>query len=84
MFSINKIVKYNRGECELNITSNDKYRVKLPKNYKLVNHYSSNILKNTLLGSDIGINSEGFVTITVISTLIAVASFIMMILSFRI
>lgn len=69
------------------ISSNDNNKVKLNKKYVLVgyegNKYVDNF-KNSIFGMDIGVNSNGFASIMIISTLIAIASFIGMYLAFRI
>ena len=74
------------------ITSNDNYSLNLnTKNtYKLANRTQkkenklSNAFKNSILGTDIGINSEGFSHIAILSTIIAVGAFCIMYLFCRI
>ena len=85
MSMINKTIKYGNGiESELTISSDDNYHVNLPSKYKLVNNLTNNKFKSSLFGSDIGINSNGFINIAIISSLIAVSAFMLMILSFKI
>lgn len=74
------------------ITSNDNYSLNLnTKNtYKLANRTQkkenklTNAFKNSILGTDIGINSEGFSHIAILSTIIAVGALCIMYLFWRI
>ncbi len=84
MTTIDKIIKFNGNTSKINITSADNHQVNLPNNYKLANNLSNSKFRKSLLGYDIGINSEGFGTIAIISSLIAVSTFIILFLSFRI
>ena len=93
MNNIQTNLKNDDGSIEtLLITSNDNYKLNLnTKNtYKLANrtqkkeHKLTTAFKNSLLGTDIGINSEGFSHIAILSTIIAVGAFCVMYLFFRI
>ena len=86
MNTFNKEIRNNDGTVDLiEISSRDNYKVNLKSNYKLANNYSkNNRFKNSIIGSDIGIHSAGFVSIAIISTLISISAFVIMILSFRI
>ena len=55
------------------------YRASTQKENKLLNGF-----KNSILGMDIGINSEGFSYIAILATLLAVASLIIMYILFRV
>ena len=71
------------------ISSNDKYRVNLNGGYKLANKYVSkktlgNMFKDSILGVDIGINSNGFASITMLSFAIAITVFVVLCKLFRI
>ena len=80
----------NQEDITLEITSCDNYIVKLPTSYKLVKTATKkenkiiNGFKNSILGTDIGIHSEGFSYIAILSTLLAVGAFITMYISWRI
>ena len=65
-------------------TSNDDKNIMIGENYKLVKFGNKKAFKDTLLGSDIGIHSRGFAGVTIISTRVAVSTFILMYISFRI
>ena len=65
-------------------TSNDNKNIMIDKNYKLVKFSNKKAFKDTLLGSDIGIHSSGFINVSIISTLIAISTVILMYISFRI
>ena len=81
MISFNKNINNDIYE----FSSNDSYDVKIDKNYTLVRFDKTRKdLSNSLLGSDIGIKSRGFINIAVMSSFIAVATFIILILSFRV
>ena len=69
------------------ISSNDNKKVKLNKNYVLVGYQGNKNLdnfKNYIFGSDIGINSYGFASIMIISSLLAIATLLGMYFLFRI
>jgi len=70
------------------ITSDDNYKVKLSGKYKLANcNCKKNIkesFQNSILGTDIGINSKGFANVAIISTIIAVLSFVILYFSWRV
>ena len=58
--------------CDL---SNDDYGIMIGSNYKLIKFYDGKkSFKDTLLGSDIGIHSHGFVNVAIISTLLAIGA----------
>lgn len=70
------------------ITSDDNYKINLGGKYKLANcNYKKNIkesFQNSIFGADIGINSKGFANVFIISTIIAVLSFVMLYFSWRV
>ncbi len=69
------------------ITSDDNYQVKLDKNYTLVGYAGNKMydkFKNSILGADIGIKSNGFVSMILLSTLLAISVLVIMYFSFRI
>ncbi len=74
----------------IELTSNDNYILNMPKSYKLYRASMQkenkllNGFKNSILGMDIGINSEGFSYIAILATLLAVASLIIMYILFRV
>jgi hypothetical protein len=74
----------------IELTSNDNYILNMPKSYKLYRASTQkenkllNGFKNSILGMDIGINSEGFSYIAILATLLAVASLIIMYILFRV
>lgn len=85
---ISKILNNRDGSVDkVIISSTDNFKVKLAKKYVLVgyegNKYIDNF-KNSIFGMDIGINSNGFASIMIISTLLAIATFVGMYLVFRI
>lgn len=86
MNMIRKEIKNKNGSVDkIMATSNDSYQVSINNNYKLVKFYKERkSFSDTLLGSDIGFNSNGFASVVFIATLIAVALFSVMMLSFRI
>ena len=81
-----KIIKYNNGSVDtISFESNDNYKINLGEQYKLVKFYDTKkTFKDTILGTDIGFNSQGFVNIAIISSIIAISLFAFLILSFRI
>ena len=69
------------------ITSDDNYQVKLDKNYTLVGYAGNKMydkFKNSILGADIGVKSNGFVSTILLSTLLAISVLVIMYFSFRI
>lgn len=73
------------------ISSNDNNSpLDMNKTYKLANYTSKKVnklttmYKNSILGSDIGINSKGFTHIAILSSIIAIASFCILYILFRI
>jgi len=73
------------------ITSNDNYQtLDRNKTYKLANNIYKKenklvtAFKNSILGSEIGVKAQGFSTIAILSTIIAVGMFCIMYLSFKI
>lgn len=83
---INKTIVNNNGAIDKIIAvSNDKYDMSIGKNYKLVKIAKrKNTFNDTILGTDIGVHSKGFMNIAIISTLIAVGVIIFMYLGFRV
>ena len=67
------------------ITSDDSYTVNIGTNYKLANYDGpKNRFKNSVIGSDIGIHSKGFVSVAIISTLLSLSMIIIMYVNFRV
>ena len=84
MNSINKEINYSDGTSSIvEITSTDNYRVNLNNKFVIANKYTKK-KNNSLLTSDIGVNSRGFVSITILATIISIIAFIIMTISFRI
>ena len=84
MNSTNKKINYSDGTSSIvEISSTDNYHVILNNKYVIANKYTKN-KNNSLLTSDIGVNSRGFASITILASIISVIAFITMILSFRI
>ena len=84
MNSTNKKINYSDGTSSIvEISSTDNYHVNLNNKYVIANKYTKN-KNNSLLTSDIGVNSRGFASITILASIISVIAFIIMILSFRI
>ena len=84
MNSTNKKINYSDGTSSIvEISSTDNYHVILNNKYIITNKYNKN-KNNSLLTSDIGVNSRGFASITILASIISVIAFITMILSFRI
>ena len=81
-----KIIKNNDGSVNtISFESNDNKIVRLGEEYKLIKLYSGKKnFKDTILGSDIGIHSQGFVSTAIVSLLIAIVSFTFLVLSFKI
>ena len=86
MNSIQKDIKNNDGTIEtILITSNDNYKtLDTNKTYKLVNGPQNNenkitsTFKNSIFGAEIGVKAEGFSTIAILATIIAVGMFCIM------
>ena len=79
------IIKNSDGSVDRIIaTSNDDKNIMISENYKLVKFSNKKAFKDTLLGSDIGIHSNGFVNISIISTLLALSTLVLMYIGFRI
>ena len=66
------------------VTSTDNKNIMIGNNYKLVKFSNKKTFKDTVLGSDIGIHSSGFINVTIIATLLAISTFILMYLTFKI
>ena len=85
---MNKEIKNRDGSVDtIYIGSNDQYSVNMDRKYKLVKYNRNSIsdrFRNSILGMDIGINNSGFVSITIISLLLAILSLGIMYYSFRI
>ena len=81
---VNKKINYSDGTSSIvEISLTDNYHVNLNNKYVIANKYTKN-KNNSLLTSDIGVNSRGFASITILASIISVIAFIIMILSFRI
>lgn len=86
MDNIQKDIKNNDGTIEtILIKSNDNYKtLDINKTYKLVKETKNkeskvtNSFKNSILGAEIGLKAEGFSTIAILATIIAVGMFCMM------
>ena len=73
--SVNKIL----------VTSDDNYSVNVANNYQLVKFRKERkSFSDTILGSDIGVKSNGFTSVLLIALIVSVAAFTLMLLSFRI
>lgn len=81
-----KIIKCSNGtESLVSIESDDKMNVKLGENYKLVKFYNGKKdFKETILGKDIGVHSEGFISTTIIASFLAALAYVALLLCFRI
>ena len=80
----------NQEDINLEITSSDNYILNMPTSYTLVKPITKkenkivNNFKSSILGTDIGINSEGFSYIAILATLLAIGTFITMYILWRI
>ena len=83
---ISKEIRNNNGTIDKIIaTSYDDYEMSISNEYKLVKIAGrKGTFKDTLLGSDIGIHSKGFINVAIFSMLISVSVIIFMYLSFRV
>lgn len=91
MNNIETNLKNEDGRIDtLILTSNDNYPLNINKTYKLANHIVkkenklTTAFKNSILGTDIGINSEGFSHIIILSTIIAIGTLTTMYILWRI
>ena len=91
MNNIQKDIKNADGTIEtLALTSNDNYTLTLPKNYKLVNNIQKkenkivNKFKNSILGAEVGIKTEGFSNIAILATIIAIGTLCIMYILLRV
>lgn len=87
--SIKREIQEDNGTIKtIMITSQDSKKLNLSKRYKLDKQLKENkiskIFKNSILGTEIGIKAEGFTTITILATLIAIASICIMYALFKI
>ena len=90
MNNIERNITLGDGSVEtLLITSNDNYVLNMNKTYKLANHTQkkesklSQKFKNSILGADIGVKAEGFSHIAILSTIVAIGTFCIMYLFWR-
>ena len=80
----------NQEDINLEITSPDNYILNIPKSYTLVKpnikkeNKIVNNFKSSILGSDIGTNSEGFSYIAILATILAIGVLITMYILWRI
>ena len=89
--NIERDIKNNDGSIEtLLIISNDNVcPLDLNKTYKLANKIDTNQnkfvskFKNSIFGSDIGVNADGFSNIAILATILAVASVLVMYVLWR-
>ena len=91
MNNIQTNLRNNDGSIEtLLITSEDNYVLNMNKTYKLANHTQKkenklvSCFKNSILGSEIGVKAEGFSNIAFLATIIAIGTFCVMYLLWRI
>lgn len=88
MNTLNGEMKNRDGSVDkVIISSNDNYLVNLPKKYKLVGYAGNKIndrFKASLFGSDIGINSVGFTTVMLMSTMIAIGTILVLYFNWRV
>ena len=86
MNNIIKNIKNNDGSVDKIIANSfDNNVVAIGSNYKLIKFgKNKKQFKDTLLGSDIGIHSSGFISVTISSLIIAMLILTLMYLSFRI
>ena len=91
MNNIQTNLKNEDGSIEtLLITSNDNYALNMNKTYKLANRTQKkenklvSSFKNSILGAEIGVKAEGFSNIAILATLIAIGTFCVMYLLWRI
>ncbi len=79
------LIKNSDGTVDRIIaTSSDNKNIMIDKKYKLVKFDNKKAFKDTFLGSDIGIHSHGFAGVAIISTLMAISTFALIYVSFRI
>jgi len=88
MNTLSREMKNSDGSVDtVVINSNDNYTVSIPKAYKLVG-YGGNRLNDkfraSIFGSDIGINSNGFTSIMLVSTIIAIGTVLTLYFSWRV
>lgn len=90
MNGIQTNLKNDDGSVEtLLITSNDNYVLNMNKTYKLANHTQkkenklTKAFKNSILGADIGVNTEGFSHVAILSTIVAVGTLCVMYLFWK-
>ena len=91
MNNIEREIKNSDGSIEtISISSNDNYKIDMPKTYILANNFQKKEnkivrgFKNSILGADIGVKAEGFSNIAILATIVAIGMFCIMYLSFRI
>ena len=77
------------SEETLMISSNDGLELSLNGNYKLANHSDkkenklSKKFKNSILGTEIGVKSEGFSNVAILATVIAISAIAIMYFMWR-
>ena len=81
-----KNIKNSDGSIDkIMAKSYDNTKLSIGSNYKLIKFSESKkTFKDTLLGSDIGVHSTGFINISIISILITLCLFMSMLISFQI
>jgi hypothetical protein len=87
MNTLNKTIKNSDGSYStISAISNDNIKLNIGKNYKLVDYTGkkNSKFKNSIFGSDIGIKNSGFASMILISTLIAIGTIVIMLISFKI
>ncbi len=83
---INRTIKNSNGTVDRVVANSyDSYDVMIGENYKLVKYSKSRkTFNDTFLGTDIGLHSNGFVNVAIISSLLAIGTIIAMYLFCRI
>ena len=87
MNTFRKEIKGTDGSVQdVLINSVDKIDVMIGSNYKLVKICNQNkkSFKDSILGTDIGIHSNGFANVTIISLVLAIGALLLMYFQFRI
>ena len=89
--SFEREIKNEDGSIDiLSVSSKDNYTVNLNQKYVLANYIQRkenklvSAFKNSILGADIGIKTEGFSNIAILATIIAIGVFCTMYLFWRI
>lgn len=87
--SVNKKIQNEDGSKDtILITGDDSIKVAISNNYTLANYKKkastfTNKFKNSIFGSDIGVKSSGFSSITILATVIAVSVTLLLFLMWK-